>query len=121
MNVEPDLYAVLGVAQTASAAEITRACHRLVRQFHPDANPAGTPQYESLQDVLAAYAVLRNPVRRAEYDRRVDRHRVDAEDRSGDQNRRTGDEHQSRPRPRRPAPAEEPLIRVGPVRYHGRR
>jgi curved DNA-binding protein CbpA len=114
MNGEPDLYAVLGVARTASAAEITRACHRLVRQFHPDANPAATPQYQPLQDVLAAYAVLRNPSRRADYDRRTDRQRAD-------QDRRTGGEYQRQPRPRRRAHAEELLIRVGPVRYHGRR
>ena len=39
-------YDILGVAQNASAADIKKAYHRLVRQYHPDiskdpdANPA---------------------------------------------------------------------------------
>jgi len=121
MNVEPDLYAVLGVARTAPADEITRAYHRLVRHHHPDAHPEATPSHQALQDVLEAYAVLRDPVRRADYDRRTDAaHRGD-EARRIDRARRADEVRRGQPRPRRRASTEEFLIRVGPVRYHGRR
>jgi curved DNA-binding protein CbpA len=94
-----DYYAVLGVARTASAVEITRAYHRLVRLHHPDTRDAEA-ESDRLREVVAAYAVLRDPDRRAAYDRRFVR--VEA--------------GRARPRPR---PGAEPMIRVGPVRYHG--
>jgi curved DNA-binding protein CbpA len=76
-----DPYAVLGLVPTATAAEITRAYRRQVRALHPDTR--GTQQSiplvdEQLRRVLVAYAVLRDPERRARYDRaatRYDRYR----------------------------------------------
>jgi curved DNA-binding protein CbpA len=67
-----DPYAVLGLPPTATTNEIRRAYLRQVRVHHPDTRP--TPQSmpfadEQLRRVLAAYALLRDPERRARYDR----------------------------------------------------
>jgi DnaJ-class molecular chaperone len=102
----PDYYTVLGVASTASSTEIAHAYRRRVRSQHPDARPdtrqdAGS---EGLGEVIAAYAVLRDPARRADYDRQ-----------------RQPPTHTSTPVPSTPfaSPSRTPLLRVGPVRYHG--
>lgn len=64
----PDHYRVLGVPRTATATEIRRAYHARARQFHPDRRQGGD---EAMSSVNAAYEVLADPVRRAEYDRRT--------------------------------------------------
>jgi DnaJ-class molecular chaperone len=55
----PDYYTVLGVASTASSAEIAHACRRRVRSQHPDARPdtGQDADSEGLGEVIAAYAV----------------------------------------------------------------
>ena len=63
----PDLYALLGVAPTADAAEIARAYRRRVREVHPD-TAASPREPAELRAVQEAYLVLRDPARRAEYD-----------------------------------------------------
>jgi len=76
-----DPYAVLGLKPTATSDEITRAYRSQVRALHPDtrATPQAIPHVdEQLRRVLAAYALLRDPERRARYDRaaaRYDRYR----------------------------------------------
>lgn len=71
-----DYYAILGVARHATQAEITCAYRVLLRKYHPDTRaPAGGPATAgsdvALQRVLAAYRALRDPAKRAEYDREV--------------------------------------------------
>lgn len=114
-----DLYAILGVSSNAEIGELTSAYRRRLRQLHPDTHgqhcvPAdlGDSAQPSLAQVLHAYAVLRDPARRAGYDRaRADR------------------PQHSRPTAvpggvcipvhRRSSPASSPAwIRVGPVRRH---
>jgi molecular chaperone DnaJ len=62
---EKDYYAVLGVPETASQKEITRAYRKLARDTHPDRNPGGD---ERFKEVSAAYDVVGDPDRRREYD-----------------------------------------------------
>ena len=63
-----DLYALLGVPRNAPEAEIKKAYRRLAMQYHPDRNPA--PEAEArFKEVTEAYEVLREPARRAQYDR----------------------------------------------------
>jgi molecular chaperone DnaJ len=74
-DTHPDPYAVLGVAPTATTQEINRAYRRLLRRHHPDTRPGGAvhpdapPGTVSLADLVTAYALLRDPVTRAEHDR----------------------------------------------------
>jgi curved DNA-binding protein CbpA len=65
-------YAVLGVPPTATPAEITHAFRAKLHALHPDTRSAAADDTE-LGYVLAAYDVLRDPVRRAEYDRTAGR------------------------------------------------
>jgi curved DNA-binding protein CbpA len=62
-----DPYIVLGVPRQASAAEIARAYRRAARASHPDSGGAGSA--ERFQAVSDAYDELRDPRRRAVYDR----------------------------------------------------
>lgn len=59
-----DHYTTLGVAKTATADDIKRAYRRLASQHHPDRG--GDTQ--RFQEIQAAYDVLSDPGRRAEYD-----------------------------------------------------
>jgi hypothetical protein len=63
-----DAYRLLQLDASASAAEITAACRRLARTFHPDRN--GSPRAnEEMQVVNAVRNVLTDPSARAAYDR----------------------------------------------------
>ncbi|MFC0111775.1 J domain-containing protein [Kibdelosporangium aridum] len=62
-----DPYRVLGVAPDATAAQITASYRAKVLALHPDTRPE-TAEPARLADVLAAYALLRDPQRRAAYD-----------------------------------------------------
>lgn len=66
----PDPYLVLGVPPAATQAEITRAYRTRLRAHHPDTRSSSSQTAdEQLRQVLAAYATLRDPARRAAYDR----------------------------------------------------
>jgi curved DNA-binding protein CbpA len=101
-----DLYAVLGVTPTVTPAELDRAFRALVRRHHPDtragsaadASPqTGDASDKRLREILAAYAVLRDPADRAAYDReRKPARRISV---------------------RKAAAPRTPPIRVGPVRW----
>ena len=103
----PDLYAILEVSPEATQAEIGHAYRSLLRRHHPDTRaPVDESHSDSsdaaLQLILAAYPVLRDPARRAHYDREVRR--------------------RSQPPPRKPPPPlnqhrayDQPPIVAGPV------
>jgi curved DNA-binding protein CbpA len=63
-----DPYVVLGVRRQASAEEIARAYRRAARLTHPDSGGSGAGS-ERFRLVSDAYEVLRDPGRRAGYDR----------------------------------------------------
>ena len=65
---EKDYYKELGVADTASAKEITKAYRKLARELHPDKNPGNAAAEERFKAVSAAYDVLGDDAKRAEYD-----------------------------------------------------
>ena len=65
-----DYYGVLGVPRTATEAEIKKAYRKLARELHPDV--AGPEGEECFKEVAAAYDVLGNAEKRAQFDRGVD-------------------------------------------------
>jgi molecular chaperone DnaJ len=65
---EKDYYKALGVSETATPKEITRAYRKLARQFHPDANPGDASAEERFKEVSAAYDVVGDEAKRKEYD-----------------------------------------------------
>ena len=63
-----EFYTLLGVARDASEADIKKAYRKLAMEFHPDRNPA--PEAEAkFKEITEAYEVLRDPQKRATYDR----------------------------------------------------
>jgi len=63
-----EFYNLLGVARDAADADIKKAYRKLAMEFHPDRNPA--PEAEArFKEITEAYEVLRDPEKRATYDR----------------------------------------------------
>ena len=52
--VEKDYYAALGVAKTATAADIKKAYRKLARDLHPDKQPGDHAAEERFKVVSAA-------------------------------------------------------------------
>ncbi|TWT40353.1 Curved DNA-binding protein [Phycisphaerae bacterium RAS1] len=64
-----DPYKILGVSRTASADEVKQAYRRLAKQHHPDRNPGDRTAELRFKEVQAAYEVLGDAERRAQFDR----------------------------------------------------
>jgi curved DNA-binding protein CbpA len=68
VNAEPDPYSVLGVRRDATTATIAAAYRTLARRHHPDVSQVGNAERRMAQ-INAAWAILRDPSRRAAWDR----------------------------------------------------
>jgi molecular chaperone DnaJ len=66
--LERDLYAVLGLPEDADSKTISRAYRQLARELHPDTHPDDPDATERFKGVTAAYDVLSDETKRAEYD-----------------------------------------------------
>ncbi len=64
-----DPYAILGVAKTASEAEIRKAYRKLAKDLHPDLHPGDKSSEERFKQVSAAYHLLSDAEQRARFDR----------------------------------------------------
>ena len=64
-----DPYSVLGVARTASEAEIKSAYRKLAKELHPDRNKDNPQAAERFSRVTNAYDLLSDKDKRAQFDR----------------------------------------------------
>src|SRR5919205_4326261 len=64
-----DFYTVLGVGRDASDDDIKKAYRKLAMTYHPDRNGGSKEAEERFKEITEAYDVLRDPHKRAMYDR----------------------------------------------------
>jgi molecular chaperone DnaJ len=64
-----DFYNVLGVERTSSDDEIKKAYRKLAMTYHPDRNNGSKEAEERFKEITEAYDILRDPQKRAAYDR----------------------------------------------------
>ena len=64
-----DYYEILGVPRDATEKEIKSAYRKLARKHHPDVNPDDPEAETRFKDIGEAYEVLKDPEKRAKYDR----------------------------------------------------
>lgn len=67
MNKNP--YEILNVAKDADDAAIKRAYRKLVMKYHPDKNPGDKGSEEKFKEINNAFDILKDPQKRAAYDR----------------------------------------------------
>jgi DnaJ-class molecular chaperone len=63
-----DPYKELGVARSASAAEIRKAFHKLAKQHHPDVSKGDAKSEERFKRASAAFDILGDPEKRKKFD-----------------------------------------------------
>lgn len=66
---ERDYYEVLSVSRDARTEEIKHAYRKLAMRYHPDRNPGDADAELKFREAAEAYEVLRDPEKRARYDR----------------------------------------------------
>lgn len=66
---ERDYYEVLNIRRDASGDQIKQAYRKLAMRYHPDRNPGDAEAEVKFKEAAEAYEVLRDPEKRARYDR----------------------------------------------------
>src|SRR5579862_2296742 len=70
-------YETLGIPQAATPEQIKHSYRVFVKRFHPDLFPSGSDAQsiaaEQLRKINAAYAILSNPQKRANYDTKLNK------------------------------------------------
>lgn len=69
MTTEVDYYEILGCARDADGATLKSAYRKLAMQYHPDKNGGCKDHEAKFKAVSEAYEVLKDPQKRAAYDR----------------------------------------------------
>jgi len=67
-NTKQNYYDVLQVDPNSSMEDIKASFYRLVLKYHPDRFPGDESCAEKMKEILEAYSVLGNPLKRAMYD-----------------------------------------------------
>ena len=87
-----DPYIILGVGRDAPQPDIAAAYRRLARENHPDLNKTGEASAR-MQEINAAYRLLRNPSSRSAYDRKYPVRRSAEHSRAGQPTSESGARH----------------------------
>ncbi len=64
-----DYYDVLGLNRAANEQDIKGAFRKLAKEYHPDCNPGDIEAEQRFKEVNEAYEALKDPQKRAAYDR----------------------------------------------------
>ena len=64
-----DYYEILGVTKTVTEAKLKKAYRKVAMENHPDRNPDDKAAEERFKEAAEAYEVLKDPQKRARYDR----------------------------------------------------
>lgn len=63
-----DYYKILNLSEKADAPEIKKSYRKLARKYHPDVSKEPNAE-ASFKEITEAHEVLKDPEKRAEYDR----------------------------------------------------
>ena len=61
-------YTLLGIPKGATPEEIRQSYRALAMRFHPDRNPENPNAAERFHEIVEAYEILSDPIRRQQYD-----------------------------------------------------
>mgnify|MGYP003416879652 CR=1 FL=1 len=67
--MKADFYETLGVSKSADEKDLKAAFRKLAMQYHPDRNPGDHASEAKFKELNEAYETLRDPQKRAAYDR----------------------------------------------------
>lgn len=68
-STKRDYYEILEIERTADSDTITKSYRKLAMKYHPDRNGGDSEAEEKFKEAAEAYDVLRDPDKRARYDR----------------------------------------------------